>query len=141
MLLLLLILNNTTNRELKMSQKLLLPIVTLIKAGFESSSGKTPEFKAFARKFKAAMKKTIEESGGTLEKFNTGHFECSGVYSVNGKFGYFSICDVRSQSLGANAIMYRTVTDLTARKSGSNNWGELDNENIGKRMISLIERS
>ena len=62
---------------------------------FVSSCETTPEFKAFSRDLKKALKK----AGGDefkLVKFSRGHFYCSGFFeSKKGTYIYFSTGDVR----------------------------------------------
>jgi len=62
---------------------------------FESSTVKTPEFAAFARTFRAHIKKHV--IGYELMNMNVGHFYLSGFLrnAATGKMAYFLTSDVR----------------------------------------------
>lgn len=112
-------------------------IITLLEGGFESSSGKTPEFSAFARKFKAKMKKELKSKGAELVEFSVGHFYCSGYYKFGDKEYFFSISDVRSgRDRFLGDIMFRKQP-MDSRSTGSNNWGSFDDDKLIDKMISL----
>jgi hypothetical protein len=53
--------------------------VELLKAGFESSSGKTPEFMHFTRVFKKEFTSELKSIGATDINFSVGHFYVSGL--------------------------------------------------------------
>ena len=120
-----------------MSKYTALAIKKALQIEFESCSGLTPQFAAFAKLFKAAMKAELEKVGATLVAFNRGHFTCSGFYQVGDKFGYFSIGDVRS-SHSPGELMYRSAKSTKDYSGGSNNWGDFDNPNLFERMVKLI---
>jgi len=61
---------------------------------FESSSGKTPQFKSFVRDFRSEYKKIAARIGANIE-LSVGHFYISGFFERGGKYVYFSIPDVR----------------------------------------------
>ena len=64
--------------------------------GFESSSGTTPEFKAFYQTFKREFTRELMSIGATNVQFNRGHFYVSGFFtSATGQIYYFSLSDVR----------------------------------------------
>ena len=63
--------------------------VIALLAGFESSSGKTPEFLTFFRTFKKEFRKELESIGATNIQINRGHFYVSGFFTVNGQCYYF----------------------------------------------------
>ncbi len=110
-------------------------VVKAIGSGFESSCYETPEFKSFAKAFKAFIKKELEQSGARLVSFTKGHFYCSGVYELNGQFAYFSIADVRSPR---TQIMFRTMESVNAKsdKHGPN-CGGLMNEDLTRQMLNV----
>jgi hypothetical protein len=64
---------------------------------FESSSGKTPEFIAFARAFRAYVTKKARLNNLQVINLSTGHFYLSGFFfnPRSGKYAYFSTSDVR----------------------------------------------
>jgi len=120
-----------------MSQSLMSPIAESIRAGFESSVTKTKEFKDFSKKFKVAIEKTLKENGAALVKFDVGHFELGGFYTIGGKIGQFSILDVRDYMFGDIEIMYRKTTAVKSGVSGSNNWCNIESDSLGRRMIAI----
>lgn len=63
---------------------------------FESSSGLTPEFAAFARDFKREFKKGVRADFDIID-ICRGHFYLFGFVKnkITGRFVYFSISDVR----------------------------------------------
>ena len=64
---------------------------------FESSSRKTPQFKSFARAFKARIKEQMESRGLKITTWSNGHFYCTAFIQnpETGKYVYISISDVR----------------------------------------------
>jgi hypothetical protein len=111
-------------------------IAARMSSGFESSTGPTPEFKAFSSGFKSAMTKELKAVGATLEAFSRGHFECSGFYKLaNGRLGYFSTSDVRG-SFSGNRLMFRSAAHLTDYTGGSNQWTPIEN-GLGESLIKL----
>ena len=120
-----------------MSKYTAMAIKNALQVEFESSCYDTPEFNAFAKLFKAAMKAELEKVGAKLVAFTKGHFECSGFYQVGDKLGYFSLPDVRGGGLTKD-LMYRTAKSTKDYSGGSNNWGNFDDENLFRRMVQLI---
>jgi hypothetical protein len=113
-------------------------IAARMSSGFESSTGPTPEFKAFSSGFKSAMTKELKAVGATLEAFRRGHFECTGFYKLaNGRLGYFSTSDVRG-SITGNRLMFRSVANLksSTSTSGGNQWTPIEN-GLGESLIKL----
>jgi len=109
-------------------------IAELLNQDFESSSGKTPEFKSFARKFKNALQKELDTIGAKITSYNTGHFYVSGFFRVgeSNKCYYFSLPDVRGGSQNNN-MMYRTATGEKDYTGGSNQWVDIES-GMAKRM-------
>jgi hypothetical protein len=107
-----------------------------LQSGFESSTGKTPEFNAFARQFKSAIKAELESAGAELVSFSVNHFDCSGFYAVGDAFGYFSLGDVRSMVCG-NQLMFRTAKHTKDYTGGSNNWVDIT-PGLGVKMARLL---
>jgi len=93
--------------------------VQLLEAGFENSSSKTPEFKNFAKVFKKEFSCELKSVGATDIKFNVGHFQITGFFTVQGQAYYFSLPDVRGYAYckATNPdsnfckLMYRTAKD------------------------------
>jgi hypothetical protein len=109
--------------------------VKLLKAGFESSSGKTPEFLNFVKVFKSEFKKELESIGATNIVFSVGHFHISGFFTADdGQIYYFSLPDVRSFSYGfainpdatMNKLMYRTAKDYKDYTGGKNRYVKIE---------------
>lgn len=94
----------------------------LLKAGFESSSSKTPEFMTFTKVFKKEFTSELKNIGATNIKFNVGHFYISGFFTVNCQAYYFSISDVRSSSF---ELLYRTVKDYKDYTGGQNRYAKI----------------
>jgi hypothetical protein len=104
--------------------------IKLLEAGFESSSGKTPEFKHFARVFKKEFTQELKSIDATDIVFNVGHFYISGFFTINGQVYYFSIPDVRGMNycLANNPdscmcqLMYRTAKHYKDFTGGQNRY-------------------
>lgn len=99
-------------------------IKKLLKKGFQSSSGKTPEFKSFARLFKNDFKKELDSIGATLEAFSVGHFYLSGFFKLNDQLYYFSISDVRMYTENGHwgSMLVRTAKSLKDFTGGTNTY-------------------
>lgn len=113
-------------------------VAARIQAGFESSSEKTPEFKAFASSFKAFLKKELAAVGAELVDFSVGHFQCSGFYQKGDKLGYFSLSDVRSPR--ESKILYRTAEHRKDYRGGQNNFVDMSDNSIDctAKLIALL---
>lgn len=104
--------------------------ISLLLAGFESSSGTTPEFLNFVRTFKREFTKELKSVGATDIKIGKGHFYVSGFFTVNGQPYYFSLSDVRGMDYAlenhpntcGSQLMYRTAQDYKDYTGGSNQW-------------------
>ena len=94
----------------------------LLRAGFESSSGLTPEFDAFSKVFTKEITKELADAGATDIKTHRGHFYLSGFYTVGTQCWYFNLPDVRGTG---GKIMYRTCKDYQDYTGGTNRWAEL----------------
>ena len=85
--------------------------LALLKGGFESSSGKTPEFMAFVKVFKKEFRSELKSIGATDIKFSVGHFYISGFFTtLEGQVIYFSLSDVRGM---VSELMYRKAKNYT----------------------------
>lgn len=105
----------------------------MIKRGFHSSPGKTPEFLAFARTFRSEFKKELQALGCTEPEFHTGHFEMSGFFnSADGQLWYFSIGDVRWM-IGGLQMLVRTAQHRKDYHGGQNQSARLEafSESLG----------
>ena len=109
---------------------------------FESSSGLTPDFAAFASGVKKALKKDCENAGIELIKFTRGHFYVSAfVLNPNtNRMVYISIGDVRCGVGGhpLDQILYRSVKYLGDHTGGQNRYASLTS--LVERVKELTER-
>ena len=105
----------------------------LFRAGFQTSTGKTPEFKKFARTFKAEFTKELESIGATKIVFSVGHFYISGFYTLDSQAWYFSQSDVRF--FRDERIMYRKAENYQDFTGGRN-----QHVNIESGMAKNLER-
>lgn len=98
---------------------------------FQSSSGETPEFRAFSNGLKTAMKKEIREEYPDLEltTYSKGHFYVSGFITrkSDGAIFYFSFGDVRRFGSVVKEQMYRSARSLKDYTDGHNCWTESGN--------------
>ena len=109
-------------------------IVQLIRNGFESSSGTTPEFKSFARKFKNDLNKELTKINATMTEFTRGHFYVSGFFRLKcGKCFYFSISDVRF--FPDDQMLYRTAESETDYRGGRNQYITMETDMIYKMNL------
>ena len=95
----------------------------LLAKGFESSSGKTPEFANFTKIFKTELKKELQAIGATLEVFSIGHFYVSGFFKLGEKLFYFSLSDVRGSEFSNQVnLLFRTAEHLKDWTGGHNQY-------------------
>jgi len=114
-------------------------IIQLLQAGFESSSGRTPEFSSFARKFKSAIKKELATIEAELTAYSVGHFYVSGFFRVRSMQGdscyYFSLSDVRGgEYVSDHKMLYRTAKDEKDYTGGGNQY-IIIGEGMAKKMV------
>lgn len=113
-------------------------VLAMLAVGLESSTVKTPEFKALASAFKSALKKELQTLGATLTAYSVGHFEVSGFFRKGDQCYYFSFGDVRGMEFviatGRKVeMMYRTARDEKDYTGGGNQWVEVG-EGMAERM-------
>jgi len=95
--------------------------LSLLNAGFESSSQTTPEFLKFFKTFKKEFKEELESVGARDIVFSKGHFYVSGFFTTNiGGIYYFSLSDVRDS--WNKELLYRTATSYKDFTGGSNRY-------------------
>lgn len=114
--------------------------IQLLDQGFESSSTKTPEFKAFASQFKKDLNNQLKLVGAQIVAYHVGHFDVSGFFKTQeDKLYYFSFGDVRGMKYNRTnqySLMYRTAKHLKDWTGGGNQWitfNGLENK-LGERM-------
>ena len=112
-------------------------IADRILAGFESSSGKTPEFKQFVSSFKKSFKKILSKLDAKDIKFSVGHFTITGFFTVNEQAYYFSLSDVRNVYGGKPQLLVRTATDYKDYSGGSNMYVSLDEDTLNSLQRTL----
>lgn len=104
---------------------------------FESSSGKTMQFKKFAREFKAVIKEQVEQNFNIV-KCTMGHFEISGFLQHKqdpSKYIYFNTSDVRScNQEWLHNILIRTAKNDKDYSGGVNHYTNIQSfeENVMK---------
>ena len=102
----------------------------LLRQGFESSSGTTPQFLSFVRTFRSEITKILKAKGCTNIEIGKGHFYISGFFTApSGQVYYLSLSDVRTFSeTGWNngSLMYRTAKDYKDYTGGCNQFVKLD---------------
>ena len=113
-----------------------------IRHNFESSSGLTPDFAAFASSVKKALKKDCENAGLELAKFHRGHFDVFGFIRNprTDRLVYVSIGDMRGGYGGhpLDQILYRSVKHLDDYSGGQNRYASLTS--LVERVKELTER-
>ena len=105
----------------------------LLKQGFESSSGKTPEFMEFTKVFKKEFTKELKSINAIDIIFSIGHFDISGFFTIDKQAWYFSIPDVRDMDYGLeiypnscmNQLLYRTAKDYKDYTGGYNRYAKI----------------
>jgi hypothetical protein len=98
--------------------------IAMMKKGFESSSGLTPEFARFFRTFKSEFTKELQTIGATNIEFSRGHFYVSGFFRTpDGQTWYFSISDVRF--FPDRRLLYRTAKDYKDYTGGRNRYRDI----------------
>jgi hypothetical protein len=93
-----------------------------IQGGFQSSSGKTPEFMSFVKKFNKEFKETLNELGAKNIDIHTGHFYLSGFFDIDDQVWYFSTGDVRWLTMPS--MLVRKAKDHVDYSGGCNQFVE-----------------
>jgi hypothetical protein len=106
-------------------------IAALIRGGFQSSTGLTPKFKAFARLFKKLIKNELAKKGCELLTFNRGHFYVSGFFRKGEQIYYFSVSDVRDNHWNSTPkMLYRTAKSIKDYTGGGNQYVNIEDNMI-----------
>ena len=100
--------------------------IELLKQGFESSTGTTPEFRTFYSTFKKEFTKELKSIGATEIVFSKGHFYISGFFTVDNQAYYFNLGDVRGSEYRMPNLMYRTAEHYKDYTGGSNRWVDIE---------------
>ena len=104
--------------------------IAMVRAGLESSSGETAEFRKFFTTFKKEFTKELESCGAHDIQFSKGHFYISGFYTIGTKPWYFSTLDLRDTQL---RLYFRKVDNYKDYTGGQNQWREVK-EGMGATM-------
>lgn len=114
-------------------------IKALLQRGFQSSSGKTPEFAAFTRLFKKHFAKELETVGATLKVFSVGHFYVSGFFQLNEQLFYFSISDVRMYTDNGHwgSMLIRTAKNMKDYSGGTNTYTDGIQSGMMKEWVRM----
>ncbi len=93
---------------------------------FESSSSLTPQFAAFARDFKKALRKAVKDRLDIVS-LTRGHFDLSGFLRnpVTQELVYWNLCDVRYSSRWADQVLIRTAAHERDYTGGRNHFTPL----------------
>lgn len=106
---------------------------------FQSSTGKTEQFKSFARAFKAAIKEQTADAFDLIS-CKANHFDISGFLKSKedpSRFVYFSISDVRGfREEWANQVLIRTAQHEKDYSGGHNNYTDL--ASFGENAKALV---
>lgn len=105
---------------------------------FTSSTTVTPEFSAFARDFRTALRKSLI-STWELIGFQRGHFYCSGFlrHQTTGQYLYSAISDVRFfPDHWATHLLVRTARNAADYTGGLNHY--IDLMPISEAIQSLV---
>ena len=103
--------------------------LALLKRGFQSSSGTTPDFLDFVKIFKKEFTKELVSIGATNIQIGRGHFYVSGFFTVGNKPYYFSLSDVRSYNPNGghfSDLLYRTAKDYKDYTGGINHYVKIE---------------
>jgi len=120
--------------------------LALLRKGFQSSSGTTPEFLTFVRTFRSEFTKELLSIGATNIQIGKGHFYISGFFTVNGQVWYFSVSDVRGMNYHldcghenlSSQLMYRTAKHYKDYSGGINQYAKLE-AGMAKNMFPVKE--
>lgn len=105
------------------------------KGDFESSSTKTPEFKAFYKTTSAWLKKFAKEHGLTDLVVKDGHFSVTATFRVGVQWWYLSTNDVRCPLF--NSALLRTTAGPKDYVGGYNQWVAYD-ANFESSLLDTI---
>jgi hypothetical protein len=110
----------------------------IVDDNFESSSGKTPQFKAFMSSVKKWWKAWAKEFGATELDIHEMHFEFSGFFKVGDQYWYVNCGDVRSNFM--SSMLVRTAAQPKDYTGGVNQSVKYDGEFLERlnRIVGVI---
>lgn len=106
---------------------------------FQTSSSRTPEYLAWHRDFRSALKKILPD-GAELILSKPNHFDATGFVKRADRFVYFSVSDIRFwQDEWSNHVLIRTAKHDKDWTGGANNYTTLDNftENVDRLLEGI----
>ena len=92
---------------------------------FGTGGHNTSQFNAFYRVFRQLFTQELVKLKAENIKFHKGHFYLSGFFSVDGKWFYFSMSDVRY--FPENDLLVRTAKDDKDYTGGLNTYHKIEN--------------
>ncbi len=95
------------------------------RGGFETSSGKTAQWKEFYKDAKKWWKLFVKEIGAVGFVIRENHFEFSGYLEVGKQGWYFNSGDVRNSGMGLGFLICPASSPLDF-KGGPNGWVRYD---------------
>lgn len=110
-----------------------------IKAHFESSSGRTPQYLSFHRLFKKEFTAFLTKYGAKdIQISKPNHFDASGFFATaDGRIFYFSIGDLRSFK---ENMLVRTAAHFKDYSGGRNEYASLSSESaFEKDFVSIVK--
>lgn len=95
-----------------------------IMGDFQTSSGLTPQFDEFQRKFRRRFRSFLRKLGATDIKMSRNHFIVNGNFTIDGQAYYFSTGDVRNitERGVSDSMLVRTVEDYGDHRGGHNRY-------------------
>jgi len=100
--------------------------LAMIRAGMESSSQPTAEMRAFYTVFKKELKAALKPLRADTELIiSRGHFRVSGFFKKGLQIWYFSLEDLRDETL--DRMLVRTAESFKDYTGGGNRYVSLEN--------------
>ena len=99
-------------------------VESIRRGGFETSSGKTAQWKVFYKDAKKWWKLFVKEIGAIDFVIRENHFEFSGYFDVGGGW-YFNSGDVRNGGVGLGFMIRRAGSPIDF-SGGRNQWVKYD---------------
>ena len=89
------------------------------------------EFKQFASDIRSFIRSAADKCGGTLARFSTGHYDCSGFIQKGAHYVYFSYEPTRMAPINLDrsdpmeGVLYRTAKNERDFTGGQNHFTSL----------------
>ena len=108
----------------------------ILETEFESSSGPTPQWVAFAKEVESWFSGFCKEKGYTDFSFSRGHFYFSGFFKVKEQWWYFLSGDVRSNIMPS--LVVRKCSGPKDFQGERNNNIRYDTGNFKQELWDLV---